>query len=233
MRRVLLAALATAAIGFAMPAPASAGIVFDFSTHPGNVGNSETYADSGAPGTPLTVEAKGYNASNVLTDLFGKNAGGDENGLGLTNDPLGDNEISLGKGYVQLDVGSMLPYASSLSLVTFFMNSTTENEVWNVFGSNADGTAPVGLGLTSGNDENGHLLPSFGSFRYYDFYETSSSGGQNVLLSKLTANVIGTPFNGGVPEPGTWAMMLLGFGGIGMAMRRRRNKANDRLLQIA
>ena len=25
-----------------------------------------------------------------------------------------------------------------------------------------------------------------------------------------------------VPEPGTWAMMLLGFGGIGIAMRRRR-----------
>jgi hypothetical protein len=28
---------------------------------------------------------------------------------------------------------------------------------------------------------------------------------------------------GGVPEPGTWAMMLLGFGAIGVMMRRRRN----------
>lgn len=27
---------------------------------------------------------------------------------------------------------------------------------------------------------------------------------------------------GAVPEPATWAMMLLGFGGIGMTMRRRR-----------
>jgi hypothetical protein len=26
-----------------------------------------------------------------------------------------------------------------------------------------------------------------------------------------------------VPEPGTWAMMLLGFGGIGLVLRRRRN----------
>jgi len=33
-----------------------------------------------------------------------------------------------------------------------------------------------------------------------------------------------------VPEPATWAMMLLGFGGIGMAMRRRRQPA---LAQIA
>jgi hypothetical protein len=33
-----------------------------------------------------------------------------------------------------------------------------------------------------------------------------------------------------VPEPATWALMLLGFGGIGMAMRRRRRPA---LAQLA
>jgi hypothetical protein len=37
----------------------------------------------------------------------------------------------------------------------------------------------------------------------------------------------GTP---SVPEPATWAMMLLGFGGMGMALRRSRKPA---LLQIA
>jgi len=35
----------------------------------------------------------------------------------------------------------------------------------------------------------------------------------------------------GVPEPGTWAMMMLGFGGIGVAMRRRRKEVH--LPQIA
>jgi len=34
-----------------------------------------------------------------------------------------------------------------------------------------------------------------------------------------------------VPEPATWAMMLLGFGGIGFAMRRRRHGTT--LAQIA
>ncbi|WP_394762920.1 PEPxxWA-CTERM sorting domain-containing protein [Phenylobacterium sp.] len=28
--------------------------------------------------------------------------------------------------------------------------------------------------------------------------------------------------NGGVLEPATWAMMLVGFGGLGAALRRRR-----------
>ena len=39
---------------------------------------------------------------------------------------------------------------------------------------------------------------------------------------------IGLP--GGVPEPATWAMMLVGFTGIGFAMRRRRKLG---LLQVA
>ena len=33
-----------------------------------------------------------------------------------------------------------------------------------------------------------------------------------------------------IPEPGTWAMMLLGFGAVGFAMRRRRRPV---LLQVA
>jgi hypothetical protein len=41
----------------------------------------------------------------------------------------------------------------------------------------------------------------------------------------------GTPV-GGVPEPATWAMMLLGFGAIGMTMRRSRRR-NPALAQIA
>lgn len=36
-----------------------------------------------------------------------------------------------------------------------------------------------------------------------------------------------------VPEPGTWALMLLGFGGMGVALRRRRRLAGNYLAQIA
>jgi hypothetical protein len=32
-----------------------------------------------------------------------------------------------------------------------------------------------------------------------------------------------------VPEPGTWAMMLLGFGALGFAIRRRKSSALTQL----
>ncbi len=37
-----------------------------------------------------------------------------------------------------------------------------------------------------------------------------------------TGSLGGTVTINAVPEPGTWAMMLLGFGAAGYAMRRRR-----------
>jgi hypothetical protein len=38
------------------------------------------------------------------------------------------------------------------------------------------------------------------------------------------ANASGFSFIPGVPEPATWAMMLLGFGAIGCMMRARRKQ---------
>jgi len=52
-------------------------------------------------------------------------------------------------------------------------------------------------------------------------FRFSTQGGNQVTFSATTT---------AVPEPATWALMLLGFGGIGMAMRRRRRPA---LAQIA
>ena len=40
------------------------------------------------------------------------------------------------------------------------------------------------------------------------------------------------PLNTAVPEPATWALMLLGFGGIGVAMRRGRRRSST-LMQVA
>ena len=47
-------------------------------------------------------------------------------------------------------------------------------------------------------------------------YVSGSLAIQNVSIANAVA---------AVPEPGTWAMMLIGFGGIGLAMSRRRRRS--------
>jgi len=44
----------------------------------------------------------------------------------------------------------------------------------------------------------------------------------DVIGKNGNTGVIGATLAGGVPEPATWGMMLVGFGGLGAMMRRRR-----------
>ncbi len=51
-----------------------------------------------------------------------------------------------------------------------------------------------------------------------DFEQYTTSNGQWVAgVVTVTASAIG-----GVPEPSTWALMLVGFGGVGWLAYRRR-----------
>jgi hypothetical protein len=40
----------------------------------------------------------------------------------------------------------------------------------------------------------------------------------------LATGPVGATLTGGVPEPATWAMMIIGFGGVGAVIRRRRGQ---------
>ena len=203
MNKLLVALLAVGA-----SSAANAATTIGFGTPSGNLGTSHSYSSGG-----LTVAASGYTDSNAPTALYGKNSGGDEIGLGLANDPAGQNEIYYGKGYVQLDVSALF---GKVSGVSFSTNSTSDGEQWSVFGSNIAGSYS-GLALLTGTKESSTALPNFGAFKYYDFASTSASGGKNYLLGSVTL----TP---AVPEPATWAMMLVGFGGLGVAIRYRRRR---------
>ena len=202
MKKALVALAALAA-----SSAANAAVTINFGSPSGNLGNTHAYTSG-----PLTVTASGFTAANVATALYGKNGGGDEVGLGLANDPSGDNEIYYGMGYVQLDVSALFGLVSS---ITFSTNSTTDGEQWSIFGSNVSGSYS-GSALLTGTNESTATLPSFGTYKYYDFVSTSQSGGKNFLITGLTM----TP----VPEPATWATMLLGFGMIGGSLRYRRRK---------
>jgi hypothetical protein len=152
--------------------------------------------------------------------MFGKNDGGDENGVGIASDPSGDNEIwGAASTAIILDVSDLL--ANNVTEAQFFMGSTTNGESWVIFGSN-DGVT-FGELLTGNNELTWNDLPDWGSFTEYAF--TAGGEGQNVLLGGLSLTQ-------SVPEPATWAMMLLGFGAMGVAFRRRKRTAAT-LAQLA
>jgi hypothetical protein len=60
-------------------------------------------------------------------------------------------------------------------------------------------------------------------------YVRSNSPIKEFKQQSVTLGSIPAP----VPEPATWAMMLLGFGGIGLALRRSRRRGKQALMQIA
>jgi hypothetical protein len=215
-------ALAATVLAGALAASATAAnatvTVFDFGVGPNGVttsswqnnqGQTHTYTASG-----LSVTASAFGPSS--DQLYGKHSGGDENGLGMTNDPSGQDEIYDGKGFIQLDVSSLTG-----DLLKLAFGSTTQGEQWTVYGSNTAGslgsatlpgtTTLIGSGATE------TTLSFTDSFKYYDIVSTSTSGGKNVLLTSLTVT--------SVPEPATWGLMIVGLATVGAVLRNRRKDA--------
>jgi hypothetical protein len=96
------------------------------------------------------------------------------------------------------------------------------------------------LGVTSGTFSNTYDLTLASSYRpgFITASGGTPAGAEAALLTALQQqrayfNIHSTTFPGGeirgfltaVPEPGTWALMILGFGAAGVLLRRRRTAA--------
>jgi hypothetical protein len=78
----------------------------------------------------------------------------------------------------------------------------------------------VAQSFALGNGQNFFGIQATGTDRISTIaFDTNGTGVAD--LRQLRVGGVGSSV-GAVPEPGTWAMMLLGFGGMGVAMRRRR-----------
>lgn len=77
-----------------------------------------------------------------------------------------------------------------------------------------------------------------GSDNHYELSGASFNGvvlyaPQNTIYSVKQMSYEPTGGVTAVPEPATWGLMLLGFGGMGMALRRSRRRGKRTLMQIA
>lgn len=102
-----------------------------------------------------------------------------------------------------------------------------------------DGDAPIDFGVTLFGIQIigahfGNVAGPAGNVSVFWVIDFGAGGGTLTLddASGWSNAVLYTDPGSGVPEPGTWAMMLMGFGAAGYAMRRRR-RDGSKLAQVA
>jgi hypothetical protein len=212
MRRVLLAALATAAIGLA-GTPAQAATILN-ATCNGNCFNGLNNVNLvSASNTTLGVGNVGslvinFTSTSDHLDLA--------NGAATvsTTDGSGFGQLTFtllgGIGFSQADF-SLLGAVDDITLHLLLSDGTSQD----VTIAKPTGSEPFGIQADAGT--------------YITQVSINTTAGTYNTFKQLRLG----GFNGAVPEPATWMMMLLGFGGMGVALRRSRRRSKQTLMQIA
>ena len=169
-----------------------------------------------APGITWTSTNSTYQGGSVYGYTYGYGFSG--NGYDTEN-MVGLNDSS--DVYRVVDTMTFT-FATPVNSVGGYLNWVPSNAPVTIAAYDSSNTLLDSLVVSSG----GLNLVTPNSF--YGFLESTAdissftlTDGYVGVLSGLNGNVI----TGGVPEPATWAMMLVGFGGLGIAMRTRRKQA--------
>jgi hypothetical protein len=219
-----VAALATASISSANAAV----YVFNYagnnnSSSYGTPGNTITSTASNGS-TSVSVTASAWSTvSNVTSAAW---LGNYPEGLGVKNAAADQNSVD---NYAGLDY-VLLQFSRPVSLTSAFLTA----KGYPVFGQPVkDADAVFSYGNTAATSL-GNIVSSVpSSTTILGTLRTVATAGQTGKFWAIAASGTDRTFDAfkigkitvsAVPEPATWAMMIIGFGAIGMAMRSRRAK---------
>jgi hypothetical protein len=220
MGRILMVALATAAMGLATPALATA-----------------TLTQQNGPDLATHIHASSTNTANDTLNVFGSTASGgasqDVTFTGNTNvhitDGAGFAAISDASNDGTLNWTSLVidPTTYDFSAIEFSiqLQQAGNVSVYYMLASGGGWLLSTGSPISQAANANVQYVLTGDVF-------TAIRIDSNVPIQEIKQNSITIATANPVPEPGTWALMLLGFGGIGMAIRRSR-KRSAALMQVA
>jgi hypothetical protein len=230
--------LAAATIAVAAPASAAT-FVINLAGGGANVGGStngnvRTYNPAMVDGVSLSLTASAWtNALDMNPDsILSSYLGAYSSGLGVTNpNENGSNNTHVVDNVAREDF-ILLKFSRAVDLTSIYLNvfavdgGTPDSDATVRYRNGA--TAPVNGGLSSsyfsqftsiavpGNSSSGSR--TIDGVNYSDTWLVgAASGGSNDGFKLFSVTV-----NTAVPEPATWAMMLVGFGGLGATLRTRR-----------
>jgi len=242
MRRVLKTALAgAAAIGLSSAANAS--VVLN---------------DVNGPNLSVAIKASTTNTVNDTSQVFGctQNNGQCDNVTFTANTAV---HITDGAGYAAISdvagggvftaitsdpVPAFSAYQFSIQLVensfilvqysldgTSWLNAIA-GDVTNPFAQNGNTLKDYQITANAGEAISAIRVSTCSGSTLATCNQTGTGAGTGAGIFLFKQNSINLATTPPVPEPATWAMMLLGFGGIGMAMRRSRRRSST-LMQVA
>lgn len=122
--------------------------------------------------------------------------------------------------------------ANGQPIITLNWITKSDDANFGTFGSITGGGTASGTFNLPGWEIEYFAVKASNEFVLYEFLGTGGSGNWVVASGKDVSHIAFFGQRTAVPEPGTWAMMLLGFGAAGFAMRRRKRPAM-RAFQIA
>lgn len=213
-----------------LAAPVSAATVFNDSASYSAAAGSVTNVDF--QGCPPTTQALG---TNVTVSNSGPCAGVPG---GVTFSPPTSNGLYIAGAGQSANpttaLGLNTPSGGALAIAFGALQTSFGTDLFQNFGGGFQSGQPAVFTLAFFN--NATLLNTYsvnvasGTGGFFGVTEASAFNGVRISQAGGFAVIDNVKFGvGAVPEPATWAMMLLGFGGIGFAMRRRKSKITTKV----